>query len=789
MKHRIELNLPAIHALLTAGFVLIAAPIAALEATFTYQGELTADGVVIDGAVDLNFSLFDAETGGTLLDDATLPNVTVSGGRLTVDLSFDRVYFDGSERWLEIAVSNPAGSGNFEILTPRQRIRPAPYALFADQSATVVDNGGPDLDPTTFWSLTGNAAAAGDFIGTTNGEPFVVRVNSQRVFEVSDAVDGSGAHAPNWLAGSTSNSVGAAVSGATVGGGSGNTASGSDATVGGGSGNVAAGLSATVAGGGGNLASSNSTTVAGGAGNDATGGSATIGGGAGNNASGGSATIGGGAGNQASGSTSTIGGGASNVSAGINATVGGGRNNQASEDDATVAGGQNNAASGAHSSVGGGTDNESAGLYGVVGGGSDNRASGGYAVVGGGILNMASAANATVAGGVNNTAGDLRASIGGGTGNEASAEASTISGGAGNAAAGTYSVIAGGELNRAEGTRSVVGGGRENVASTAYAMVPGGLSNRAGGQFSFAAGRRAKVRTPAQAGNAEGDAGTFVWADSTEADFESTGSDQFLVRAAGGAAIGVNDPAGFQLRVVGPAWIDHPTNGGNDLVVGGTTNAATGDDGRIVSNPALPSSDLHLISNDNINLILNDDGSVEGSVFDVRNTAGTVVFEANANGDATVQDDLDVGGTLSKGGGSFKIDHPLAPTEKYLYHSFVESPDMMNVYNGNVVLDANGEAWVEMPEWFEALNRDFRYQLTPIGAPAPGLYVARKIADNRFRIAGGSPGLEVSWLVTGIRQDPYAEANRIPVEVDKPEAERGSLLHPAAWRQSTLQRN
>jgi hypothetical protein len=439
--------------------------------------------------------------------------------------------------------------------------------------------------------------------------------------------------------------------------------------------------------------------------------------------------------------------------------------------------------------VGGGTDNESAGLSGVVGGGSDNRASGGYAVVGGGILNTASAPNATVAGGVNNTAGDLRASIGGGTGNEASAEASTISGGAGNAAAGTYSVIAGGELNRAEGTRSVVGGGRENVASTAYAMVPGGLSNRAGGQFSFAAGRRAKVRTPAQAGNAEGDAGTFVWADATEADFESTGSDQFLVRAAGGAAFGVNDPAGFQLRVVGPAWIDHPTNGGNDLVVGGTNNAATGDDGRIVSNPALPSSDLHLISNDNINLILNDDGSVEGSVFDVRNTAGTVVFEANANGDATVQDDLDVGGTLSKGGGSFKIDHPLAPTEKYLYHSFVESPDMMNVYNGNVVLDANGEAWVEMPEWFEALNRDFRYQLTAIRGPGPNLHVADPIHGNRFRIAGGAPGLKVSWQVTGIRQDPYAEANRIPVEVDKPEPERGTLLHPAAWRQSTLQRN
>ena len=78
-----------------------------------------------------------------------------------------------------------------------------------------------------------------------------------------------------------------------------------------------------------------------------------------------------------------------------------------------------------------------------------------------------------------------------------------------------------------------------------------------------------------------------------------------------------------------------------------------------------------------------------------------------------------VTGNLSKGGGSFKIDHPLEPENKFLYHSFVESPDMMNVYNGNIVLDANGEAIVEFEAWFEPLNRDFRYQLTAIGAPGP----------------------------------------------------------------------
>jgi hypothetical protein len=142
-----------------------------------------------------------------------------------------------------------------------------------------------------------------------------------------------------------------------------------------------------------------------------------------------------------------------------------------------------------------------------------------------------------------------------------------------------------------------------------------------------------------------------------------------------------------------------------------------------------------------------------------------------------------VTGTLSKGGGSFKIDHPLDPENKYLYHSFVESPDMMNVYNGNVELDATGAAWVEMPDWFEAHNQDFRYQLTPIGAPGPNLYVAEEVQGNRFKIAGGAAGMTVSWQLTGVRHDRWAEANRIPVEEWKQDRERGLYLHAAAFGQ------
>jgi hypothetical protein len=138
-----------------------------------------------------------------------------------------------------------------------------------------------------------------------------------------------------------------------------------------------------------------------------------------------------------------------------------------------------------------------------------------------------------------------------------------------------------------------------------------------------------------------------------------------------------------------------------------------------------------------------------------------------------------VNGTLSKLSGSFKIDHPLDPANQYLSHSFVESPDMLNIYNGTVVLDADGKATVTLPGYFEALNIDYRYQLTPIGGAAPNLYIAAEVRENRFAIAGGTPGLKVSWQVTGVRNDPYARDHRIVAEEPKPADERGTYLYPA----------
>ena len=139
-----------------------------------------------------------------------------------------------------------------------------------------------------------------------------------------------------------------------------------------------------------------------------------------------------------------------------------------------------------------------------------------------------------------------------------------------------------------------------------------------------------------------------------------------------------------------------------------------------------------------------------------------------------------VTGTLSKAAGSFKIDHPLDPANMYLYHSFVESPDMMNIYNGNVITDDAGYATIAMPEWFDALNAEFRYQLTVIDDSDDFILakVTQKMHNNRFTIRTSAPYTEVSWQVTGIRIDAYAREHRIPVEEYKPARERGLYEHP-----------
>lgn len=141
---------------------------------------------------------------------------------------------------------------------------------------------------------------------------------------------------------------------------------------------------------------------------------------------------------------------------------------------------------------------------------------------------------------------------------------------------------------------------------------------------------------------------------------------------------------------------------------------------------------------------------------------------------------VNVTGTLTKAAGGFLIDHPLDPENRYLLHSFVESPERLNVYSGTVVTDADGAATIDLPEYFDALNEDFRYQLTAIGTFAQAI-VTEEVRDNHFAIATDRPEVKVSWQVSGVRRDAFARANPFVADEEKPEEERGTYLHPDAW--------
>ncbi len=141
---------------------------------------------------------------------------------------------------------------------------------------------------------------------------------------------------------------------------------------------------------------------------------------------------------------------------------------------------------------------------------------------------------------------------------------------------------------------------------------------------------------------------------------------------------------------------------------------------------------------------------------------------------------LNVTGQIFAGTKDFKIDHPLDPSNKYLVHASVESSEMKNIYDGNVTTDSQGHATVQLPGWFQALNTDFRYQLTVIGQFAQAI-VSREIENNRFEIATSAPNVKVSWQVTGVRHDAFAKANALVVEQEKDARLRGFYIHPELY--------
>jgi hypothetical protein len=246
------------------------------------------------------------------------------------------------------------------------------------------------------------------------------------------------------------------------------------------------------------------------------------------------------------------------------------------------------------------------------------------------------------------------------------------------------------------------------------------------------------------------------------------GTGQFAVNVGVGTAVPISE-----MDLESPAAAGPSTP--SPVLTIGNTNGGLHSTTAIDFNPYAPGTGTY---NPDGRFAFVDEGNYAGAFVWYNNVAGAKNNGLQQNMALDASGNLSIRGTLVKGGGSFKIDDPIDPANKYLSHSFVESPDMMNIYNGIVTLDAHGRAEVEMPEWFEALNRDFRYTLTAIGSPAPKIYVAEQMNGNHFKIAGGKKGQQISWMVTGIRQDAWANAHRIPTEEVKPAGEQGHYLHP-----------
>lgn len=136
---------------------------------------------------------------------------------------------------------------------------------------------------------------------------------------------------------------------------------------------------------------------------------------------------------------------------------------------------------------------------------------------------------------------------------------------------------------------------------------------------------------------------------------------------------------------------------------------------------------------------------------------------------------------------SFQIDHPLDPEHKFLNHYCTESSEPINAYSGVVRTDAGGYAWVQLPDYVEVINKDYRYQLTVLDdADAQGFVLAKvskKLHDGRFQIRTSAPGVEVSWEIKGTRNDRFVQEYDAPVEVEKPKQWQGRYLMPQLYGQ------
>jgi len=295
----------------------------------------------------------------------------------------------------------------------------------------------------------------------------------------------------------------------------------------------------------------------------------------------------------------------------------------------------------------------------------------------------------------------------------------------------------------------------------------------------------------------------------TEGNIDANGT--INANGTGESRVGGNFGVGGKLGVGGTLEVTGSIITNGNLNVNSTNESIF--NGNIRANKSIiAEGDIGTLGNINASALwaqnsISTNGSIEGHTLSVNDITATSLSGANniysnwftaSYGINAAGNITSTGGNISADNGSiygahmsspdkhFLIDHPLDPKNKVLIHSSVESPDRMNIYNGIIILDEKGEAVVELPAYFEALNKDHRYQLTPVGDYAP-LYIKQKVKDNKFVIAGGKPGLEVCWMVTGIRQDAFALKNPLVVEEEKGTGTaknytKGTYIYPEGFK-------
>ena len=629
---------------------------------FTYQGKLSDSGTA-SAAYDFEFRLCDAAADcPTPLETMQRTGVAVSGGVFTVKLNFDAANFDGSNRWLEIAVKRPEQSG-FTTLLPRAPVTSAPYAIRSLNATNATQFDGftiGDFIQNTTTQQTANFNISGN--GTTGGTLSGSVVNSDTQFNIgSSRILGLGG-ADSLFAG-----IGAG----------GNTTSNANSFFG-----TSAGFNNT-------LGEANSFF------------------------------------GRSAGFQNTL--GISNAFFGA----------QAGRDNST---GTQNSFFGRAAGIGSttGIDNSFFGAYAGQGNAGGNSNS--FFGVSAGFNNTGNSNSFFGrSSGFQNTTGHDNSFFGTQAGRDNSTGYENSFFGKATGISNTVGVF-NSFFGAGAGRFNTTGGGNAFFGRDAGQANTTGMNNAffgdTAGYFNTTSFGNSFFGSVAGFANTTGNDNSFFGAGS--GNFNNTGFNNSFV----GAGAGYFNTTGNGNSFVGYEAGRANSTGNNNTIIGNNANVSGGN--------------LSFATAVGANAVVNSNNSVVlGRSVDTVRIPGNLV----------------VTGTVSKGGGSFRIDHPLDPENKYLYHSFVESPDMMNIYNGNTTTDERGEAVVTLPDYFDALNRDFRYQLTVIGQFAQAI-VGEEIKGNSFVIRTDKPGVKVSWQVTGIRKDKFANENRIQVEVEKTEQER-----------------